>query len=650
MLILLRFVLPLTLATCLLLITNPEISLADGATTVPTDNYANTLPKGFFTPTGRPKFVGSGWFGMVLTRMPGFLREPVQEQNIDKNTTDHRLEAKLSQSPRPITYQWYKSDGISGAKPVPDSNNPYIDIPTDKEGTFYYQLFAHTSHYNILHTLIDDKCYSKVAKVIINKKHIDATSLTINNDTSYLFNESSDFFQNTTQIMNTTEPYNASGTINWSVSDNDLATIDQNGVLTANQKNNSGIVTVQARINNSNGKVIKSNSLNILIGGGLENVDVDEGEKAIFRIANTEVQAREKDGLKTEWYKVDTNGKAQKLSQSKDANPFQYSFNADLKDDGSKYFVKVYATENNKTTLELQTNQATLSVIPNKNIENLDFNSEIVNDTDTHNLKNNYDELFDVAKNDTILINSKIENNNSTDLTGSKLVLAIPTSLSVQNIEINKVKLDSNNYSISKENNELTISLGTIPKNSITEITIKSIMDKQSLQSAAYLRPYLVGTVDLSKFRKKSNLLKLNFIENSLHLAFKNIHFHPISQFQKGILDTRTDDTNAPNAIMNVDDQRRVKDAQTISVQQQSDFPNNGALPFAQLMLKTKDSLVPIDKLTEIAHFEKGIPITPVIWSKDEGLLLKVNTNAPSPGNYSINLQWTISDSIPQSS
>lgn len=654
-LLLLKFVLPLILATCLLLITNPEVSLADGTAGVSTDNYSNGLPSGFFQPTGGPRLVVPLFpIGSLPYRRPGFTQEPYQ-QIVDKGQKDVQLEAILTRTKYTPDSNWLFSDGITPAESLTNSSDPKITVPTDKVGTFYYQYHVHTSHKSFMGKVINDNYYSKVAKVIVNEKHIDATSLTINNDTKYLFNEPTDFFQTSSQILNTKEPSNASGAIKWSISDPNLATIDQNGVLKANQNRNSGIVTVQARIDNENGKVIKSNPLDILIGGGLKNVTVKEGEKATFKIANTEAEARDEGGLKTEWYKVDSKGVVQKLPQSKDSNPFQYSFDANLKDDDSKYFVKVFATENNKTTLDLQTNQATLNVIPNKNIENLNINNEIKNNT--YASHNNYDELFNVARNDTVFINSEIENKNSTDLTNSKLVLTLPPSLAVQEVDTKPSTLDSHkhpidpsNYSISKDTNELTIRLGTINKESTEKVFVKSLMNEKGLQQSAFIRPYLKGMAEQSIFLKNGNPLKLNFSENLLHVAFKNIHFHPISQFQKGFIDTRTDDTNAPNAIMNVDDQRRSKNAQTISVKQISSFPNVGSLPFAQLMLKKKDGLIPINQLTEVANSEDDSPVTPIIWSKNEGLFLRVNTNTPPPGKYSVDLQWTITDSVQKSS
>lgn len=179
-LLLLKFVLPLILATCLLLITNPEVSLADGAAGVSTDNYSNSLPSGFFQPTGGPRLVVPLFpIGSLPYRRPGFTQEPYQ-QIVDKGQKDVQLEAILTRTKYTPDSNWLFSDGITPAESLTNSSNPKITVSTDKVGTFYYQYHVHTSHKSFMGKVINDNYYSKVAKVIVNEKHIDATSLTIN--------------------------------------------------------------------------------------------------------------------------------------------------------------------------------------------------------------------------------------------------------------------------------------------------------------------------------------------------------------------------------------------------------------------------------------------------------------------------------------
>lgn len=645
MLVLLKFVLPLVLATSLLLITNPEISLADGAVTVPTDNYAASLQQeaeelGFKIPSKQAGWEWSSW-GFPSYHL-GFIQNVNNKYSFDKNDKNKQIKTSFSFTTNPKKYQWYISDGKTQAKEIPNSNSPIINIQTDKIGTFYYQLRVCTKSFIGYQYYY----YSNVAKIIINENHVDATKLSISSNNTYLFNKPNNYFQNSISISHFTEPDNASGVIKWSVSDENLATIDKDGVLTANQNGLSGTISVQAIIgNNNNGQVIKSNPLNITIGGGLKSQTVDEGKKAIFSIANFQSDVRDDANLKTVLYRVDTDNTTRELPQQ--VNPYQYSVNASINDDGSKYFAKVFILEKNKKTQILETNQATLKVIPTTNINDLNVINDIkiTDPTTFRDSRNKSDSIFQVAKGDTFQIETKVINDNLTNTSDSYIFFPLPNTLSIKNITVNGKQIDSRDYSILPENNELGIKIGTIEKKSTSKIIINFLVAKQPHNDDFGIQPYVVGTADIGKFSKYGNILHLNFSENFLHILFKNINFRPVSQFQKDILDTRTDDTNAPKAIMNVDDQRRIKGAK-ISVTPIGSFSQNKSLPFAQLMFKTQNGISAINGKTQIAKFSKNDPIEPIIWKKDEGILLKINTNTPPSGKYKIGLTWTIENAI----
>ena len=159
-------------------------------------------------------------------------------------------------------YTWWQStDGKSWSKASNSINgHKYLNLKTDISSPeiTYYQL----------NTLFPIWSYaSQVATVHVLPQPINATDIKIETDSNYLFNINNNIVNNKTIARAQKFPINSTEPVNWSTDRPDLATIDKDGVITANTVCNSGIVNVIGTIQNVDGTTVQGHK-EINIGGG----------------------------------------------------------------------------------------------------------------------------------------------------------------------------------------------------------------------------------------------------------------------------------------------------------------------------------------------------------------------------------------------
>ncbi|TYC48135.1 hypothetical protein ESZ50_09140, partial [Weissella muntiaci] len=206
-----------------------------------------------------------------------------------------------------VWYRWDASNGkwvaATGTSTVTKSNNTWIwpltnyqtstSTYTDSEsevGTQYYYADYYTSHL----LASDDHYASNVVSVNVVESDFDAESLDISGS-SYMLRNS------TQQLEKTVNPGDSTATYTWSSSNESVVKVDEYGNVTSQSINGTATITLTA--NNPLGASI-STTFDINVGTGLEDVYVDAGEDAVFKMQGVDIT----DGVTItyNWYDADT--------------------------------------------------------------------------------------------------------------------------------------------------------------------------------------------------------------------------------------------------------------------------------------------------------------------------------------------------------
>lgn len=285
------------------------------------DEEITVTPK--YTPTKDPtKFIGI-WLTSGYSLQPKENYYTTVNNSVTiKTNTGRSVWTLLTGIFDSSSYQWWQStDGKTWTK-ISKSNGGQkknlVVTPKDT-GTVWYQLDTQYAFLGIN----KKNFYSKVGAIHALPEPVNATELKVSVDDDYLYN-TSDELSNTTYAHATPTPNNATGTITWSVDDQTLATIDEDGFITANNKSKSGTVNVIATMTNPDGSKITS-STPVKIGGGLDDRTVKSGETATFALnGNTggNDDDDENNGSVTiDWYRYDPDtGQKTKVSANGDTN------------------------------------------------------------------------------------------------------------------------------------------------------------------------------------------------------------------------------------------------------------------------------------------------------------------------------------------
>jgi len=188
-------------------------------------------------------------------------------------------------------YRWYKSEDGKTWKALSEDQNGHkknLPLDTSEEGRTWYQL--DTQYWNYLTGwAAKTHIYSNISEVNVLTEDVDAESVKVTTEDSYLYN-TGDKMMNVTYAHAKTNPLNATGTIEWSVDKPDIATIDKlTGKITSNSKGITGDVNIIATYKGSNSddpKVVVGKT-KISVGGGLNKPTAYVGNSATFELQGT---------------------------------------------------------------------------------------------------------------------------------------------------------------------------------------------------------------------------------------------------------------------------------------------------------------------------------------------------------------------------
>ncbi|WP_119318422.1 Ig-like domain-containing protein [Companilactobacillus formosensis] len=609
------------------------------------------------TPTGDVrKFLGI-WMTSGYNLQPQSNNYTVVDSSTTLRTDQGRswLSA-LTSGLAPAHYQWYETtDGKKWTEVSKKNGGTKKNLTvTPKEiGTKYYQ--QEVKWYYIFSPL-SPTVYSKVAAVHALDKHVSATDIDVSVDDDYIYNYSSEITTTSTYAHATVTPANFTGDIKWSIDNTDLATIDEeSGLITANTRTKSGIVTVTATAINNDGTTV-SNNTTVTVGGGLEDQTVKAGETAKFELMGNigEFDEQEDMNYSIRWFKEDPITHEQSEIEVGKNSISHTTPETTLNDDGTLFFAYITVKANGKN-YEYTTNEATLHVLPDGGPD-ITLDDTLENKT-FDNSSDNSTNLYDVNSDDNVVFKTTVTNNSSGgQLKDATYHLPLRAGTTINKVTLDNQELSDSDYEVKKDSdtNELTlvvknINLG-IQKSAdlVVDTTVGTVNKRENYRSIGYL----TGTDDSgSNVQKIGAPRSLNLTTNKLEYTIKDIDYgsiKPIGNDQ--VIFRQNNESNWPDNIMDVDDMRRDKTPITLSVSQDSDFVSEDKKSTLSGHLKFFDDDYEQDLLTGsaiVSQTKAGQEMSSLSWQADRGILLELdNQQLNASGNYETKLNWVFTDSI----
>lgn len=525
---------------------------------------------------------------------------------------------------------WYKYDKAT-KKWLKVTGNDKLNLNSNTEEIQYYQ--HQTSYYP--GTRNYTTCYSNVVKVHFVKNEELATSIELPEYPNRLYSLN---IPTSIAIKPIIEPEKHTSHVKWEIIRGaSLATIDDQGFITANSEYKYGTANVRASIDGKS--IIKP----YYIEPAVKNVNVKAGQEEKLSIEPDIL----KNVSKVEWYKVMGKKKRDKNIFTKKSNgdgTFDYRFKAEKKTHEGLYYAKVfYADEYKESESSLITNQAKITVVPDPNFK-LNVHSSIQNCTFKNSVFDDSNRSINqVAQNDELLLTLDVnkKNKNSENKSGM-FAVKLPnwitidktngsypekTIISDNKLTINDFKLTNDNYRI-----QIYFTIKEIPANSsFFEIT-NAFIDNDS-----------------QSYSDESSPITMNFVQNNFIAHSSNLNFGKINAFSE-MLELPVQGSDNQKAIFSSEDQRRIKGRASLSVKLINDFSldskqeKTGKRFEAYLRYYDKNNSknfktignneLILDSSTEEQSF------TPRVFNDQLRLFIKKNPFAA--GNFQGTIQWTL--------
>ncbi len=630
------------------------LNYSNKQTTTKADDEVVVTPK--FTPNKPPKKV----IGIWMTNGYGLQPNPDYYTVVDtpvtlKTDAGRSVWTAAAGALDGVHYRWWQSTDGTNWTAVAKANNGYkknFTVTPTEVGTVWYQL--DTQYYNYFTgLLLKTHIYSNVAAVHTLADPVDALQLDVTSDDDYLYN-TSDKLSNTTYAHAQPTPSDATGTITWSVDNPDLATVDENGLVTANSNSLSGTVRVTATFTNNDGSSIK-NYVDIEIGGGLDDQTVKSGSPATFTLQG-KTGGDDDDGssgtgtVNVDWYKY-APGSNTRVKVSSGTDTTYTTPDTTMADDGS-YFQAVLTFTSGSTTKTITSNKAKLTVLPSSEPD-IEITNKITNDT--YQDSANTDQLLnDSTGNDSITYHDTLTNKSTEGiLKADSYVIPMLPGTKVNTVQVSGNTLSSDDYQIIPNSDtgadDLVINLDDFSHGDSKDIevntTVPDITAKQSFQ----FTPYVYGVnYDGNVYRQEGLDEEINYITNKVLPKVENIDYGTITAFSKDILKYRPDSLNSPNGIVTADDERRDKQPLKVFVTQNAPLSNNNGdvLPASLRFYSDGNYSEILNNKTQIYQTDNGAALKSIAWDKQNGLLLHIDNNFAIAGQYTTTLNWSFEDSL----
>lgn len=684
------------LCSMILTTTTSNTTHAASVTTFPTSlidplslSDSVTPPSKNYTPTVNPVKI----LGIYLTS--GFTKQPEaqyafvgQTKTIYTNYTISLISAMTLVVPpigvgfspiypygRANHFVWWTYDSNGNAKwtKVGQDSSSLTQTFT-KEGMNYYQVQG--TYYNkktsILQLFTDllastiTNAYSAYGSVFVLPAPVDATSLHVYADNSYLMNNVTDNNSSaeadTTTVHADPTPTNATGTITYKSSNTDLATVDPNtGLVTATtDTSKSGTVRITATMQNYNLDGNPSNTISdytdIEVGGGLDDQTVTEGKSATFKLRSFSNDSGTTTGAQYEvtsadWYRIEPNSSssnAGKLVSSGVSPSYTTGLTNYDKDNGALYYLKIKIHQDEYTLdgqnvpaqdFQIVTNKAKLNVqhdtTPNVTLIDKIKNNSYSDSTDTDDTINNVKE-GDVV---TYTINAK-DSNKNTSIKNGALQLEVPTGSTVNYVDIDGIM--TTDYTLT--DNLLTISNINLADTLDHKITVDTTTGPTGNSSSFTTTPKFVSPNN--DFSASGNALTIKYGSDSLRLTAANFGYGAINNSGSETLVNRTNDTTFFDALT-VEDNRRDKTPLDLSITATPLTNGTNILPATLRYYFDESNFKPLGTAPQlILSTTNNQALGNISWTKNDGIKLHIQNGNQYIGTFKSKLTWTVTDSV----
>ncbi|KRN99445.1 hypothetical protein [Companilactobacillus kimchiensis] len=557
-----------------------------------------------------------------------------------------------------VAYKWHKKVNDNPWEIDESSNGPNITVKPDEPGIIRYQLEL------IDGAFFKEHYYSDVATIYASSTDVHAQSIKIQTNTDYIYNiPTGDFENNIAFAKAEPNPEDSTGQVTWSISEPTKASIDKNGQITSapsHTNDNDNLISsffVTGTIKNSDGSII-TGTKEMNVGGGLFDQKVRAGDKAVFSIQGFEENIDDKINnkedetadLNVSWHKIDANNKDTLLETKKNSLSFTTE-NTSLKDNGDKYYAVITMNKQNNFK-PLITGQASLTVLPALNpnvtlsdsLQNISFKDE--NDTAL--------EINNVVNKDQINYDFNLNNNGQKDLHDTVLLTYLPLGTEVTSVTLDGRTLANTKFTTTVDTDDrtmfLTVQIDKLKIGDLKKLTVNTITHDITKKSSFSLTPYFIGTdSDNNVYQSIGPDLKIHYIANEIIPKFKDIQFESIYPFEENVFKYRSQQTNYPNDIISIDDQRRKKTPVKIFLHQPDSLTDNDNRPLGATFKFARDDKSNPETIQDkilIAQSIKGQSMNSVRWTHNQGLLLHIDHKNLLAGSYGTKLNWSIEDSV----
>jgi Bacterial Ig-like domain (group 2). len=553
-------------------------------------------------------------------------------------------------------YQWYKStDGKNWAKVSSKDSGDKKTMPVTptEVGTTYYQLDTYFQTAGLIGATASH-LYSNVATVHAVPEPVNAQKVTVTVDDDYLYNSTNDLVNIETVAHAHPDPVNFTGTVTWSISDTNLATIDEEtGEITANTGRRAGVVTVYATLHNPDGSIIKGET-DITIGGGLENQTVKAGETATFALQGNigELDEDGDDGYTIKWYKEDPITHTRTQVQKDKPQALSYTIPDTTLDDDGTLIVAIISMSYGGRPYSYTTNDAYLYVTPEggPDIEmtNIMKNETFDDGTNTDNM------LFGVNNGDTVTYTDTVTNNSTSGtLTDATYTLPLHNNTKIASVQLDGKELSSSSYSFKKNDTtgatDLTIPGLNFKINESHKIQVNTTVDSIEKKETFSTVPYIAGKADgKTDYQKVGRGNTINYELDTITITnTEDIDYGVINAVSNKTILYRQDKLNNPYNIIDIDDTRRVKSSIGLYVRQKSELISGNNILSGYLEYHENGVAQDLRATdVEVSRTDDEQALSSQSWNKEEGVLLHMDPQVNSSGIYTTKLEWTIADSL----
>ena len=555
----------------------------------------------------------------------------------------------LSLFPPTLTYSWWTSDNQMNWRPISNNKTGNLKVNTSRKGIKYYQVKA--VYKNFVGFTTHGPYYSKIIKVTINEKPIDTEDLSIETSSPYLLNIGNSVLDNAIYATGSRNPEEATDPIIWSTSDDTIAHINSNGEITPVDSDYSGNILIKALVKNFINKKNKIAEKEIRVGGGLDDIDAKLGDNVTFKIQGLSDDKRDDaDDVSIDWFqKKSAHGDCIKLPHN---NTTELTLNnLESKLDGSMYHAVFSYTDEHNKKRSFQTNDAQLTI--SNSIIGID--NQIQNTTHKDDPLDTKTNLANVAKDDKLTYLLHLSNANKTNLKDQTLVIPLPLQVDITKLKINdeqNIEYKLQTESLKRKN--LIIDLTKFKDREDLNIELNLKVGPISTNFEFESKPVIYGTYlennNDSSYHNYGSTISFHFITNMFFPSIHDITFNPIQTYAPNSLIYRLNDTNAPNNIIDFDDQRRNFNPVKIMVAQSHalyDQKSKAYLPAVlQIHNLTDNTITNVsDHPAFVAISTRDQKLHYLNWNKNEGLLLRLKPGSINPGNYETTLNWTFIES-----